>query len=271
MTMPLKSLLVLALAALMVGGVGLAGGCTTVSQEVALEQLFAEPELYDGEDVILEGFYFSSFEVSVLAEGIAYSGPSSELLAPAGRMIWVEGAIAEVVLDSLYQQPAANPSETFGKIRIEGKFEYGEAYGHLGGYLYRITPSEAEALPWSPAEVEPIPTPIVETITPQAAFALIEANKDNPDFVIIDVRGALSFAAEHIENAINMDSAAEDFELQLDALDKTKLYLIYCSIGQRSADAAETMAQLGFLEVYVIEGGIEQWKAAGLPTISQDS
>jgi rhodanese-related sulfurtransferase len=266
--MSLKSFLIATLVVIMVGGAGL-GGCNAASQEVALEQLFAEPEQYDGEDVIIEGFYFSSFEVNVLAEELVYSGLYEGHITPSGRLIWIEGSIAEIVLDSLYQQPETTPAETFGKIRIEGKFEYGEAYGHLGSYSYQITPIETEALPWSPSEVEPLPAPILATISPQAAFDLIEDNRDNPNFVIIDVRGAGSFAAEHIENAINIDSSAEDFNAQLETLDKTKVYLVYCAIGQRSAAAGETMAGLGFIEVYIIDGGIEQWKAAGLPTITQ--
>jgi rhodanese-related sulfurtransferase len=275
--MPLKSLLIVALVALMVGGVGL-WGCATASQEVALEQLFAEPESYDGEDVILEGFFFSFLEANILAEGLEYSAPGDWRLTPTGRRILIEGAIAEVVLDSLYQQPAGGTVETFGKIRIEGKFEYdfeyGNAYGHLGSYSYRITPVEATVLPWSPDELGPPPEPpqpILETITPQAASDLIEANQSNPDFIIIDVRGATSYAEEHIENAVNMDSTAEDFEVQLETLDKDRVYLVYCAIGRRSAAAGETMSGLGFNEVYVIEGGIAQWKAEELPTITQPS
>ncbi len=267
--MPLKSLLIVALVALMVGGAGL-WGCATASQEVSLDQLFAEPESYDGKDVILEGFFFSGFEVNVLAEGLEYSGLAEGHITPTGGMIWIEGALAEVVLDSLYQQSAMGPTETFGNIRIEGRFEYGEAYGHLGGYDYQITPAETEALPWSPSELGPPPEPpepILETITPQAAFDLIEANQGNPDFVIIDVRGVDSFTAEHIENAVNIDSAIEDFEAQLETLDKNRVYLVYCAIGRRSAAAGETMSALGFNEVYVIKGGIEQWKAEELPTI----
>jgi len=152
--MYLKSLII-ALLFITVGGAGLAGGCATVSQEVTLEQLFAEPEHYDGKDVILEGFYFGAFEVSVLAEGLEYSGLAEGHLVPTGRMIWIEGTIAEVVFDSLYQQSAMGPTEIFGKIRVEGKFEYGEAYGHVGGYLYQITAVSTAALPWSPDEIPP--------------------------------------------------------------------------------------------------------------------
>jgi len=143
----------LALVALMLGGMGLVG-CNAV-QEVPLEQLFAEPEAYNGKDVILEGFYFGGFEVNVLAEGLEYSGFYEGHLVPTGRMIWIEGTIAEAVFDSLYQQSQMGPTEVFGKIRIEGKFEYGEAYGHVGGYDYQITAVSTAVLPWSPDELPP--------------------------------------------------------------------------------------------------------------------
>jgi rhodanese-related sulfurtransferase len=277
--MPLKNLLIVALLVLTVGGAVL-GGCTTASQEppsneVPLEQLFAEPEHYAGEDVTIEGFYFSGFELNVLAEELRYSGLYQGHIVPDGRMIWIEGSLDTAVLDSLYRQPETNPTETFGKIRIEGNFEYGGDYGHLGSYIYQITPVATSVLTWSPDELGPPPaayTAILETITPQAAFDLIEANRDNPDFAIIDVRGAAEFAQEHIENAINIDSAAEDFTTQLEALDKNGVYLVYCfSACISAADASATMVGLGFTKVYNMLGGIDQWKAAGFPTVTPES
>jgi len=59
------------------------------------------------------------------------------------------------------------------------------------------------------------PTQIIEHITPQEAFTLIQENQDNPDFVIIDVRTPEEFAEEHIENAINIDYRSETFRTSL--------------------------------------------------------
>ena len=42
------------------------------------------------------------------------------------------------------------PTERYGKVRIEGEFEHGEGYGHLGSFDSQITPSEVELLEWSP-------------------------------------------------------------------------------------------------------------------------
>jgi len=110
------------------------------------------------------------------------------------------------------------------------------------------------------------PTQIIEDITPQEAFTLIQQNQDNPDFVIIDVRTPEEFADEHIENAINIDYRSETFRDELNTLDKNKTYLIYCRSGGRSGNALDIMAELNFREVYNMSGGINQWKAEGLPT-----
>jgi len=114
-----------------------------------------------------------------------------------------------------------------------------------------------------------IPSQIIESITPQDAFTLIQENKDNPDFVIIDVRTPQEFAEEHIENAINLDYRSETFRDELNQLDKNKTYLIYCRSGGRSGNALAIMVALNFREVYNISGGISQWKVVGLPTIQK--
>ena len=110
-------------------------------------------------------------------------------------------------------------------------------------------------------------TATIEDITPQEAFTLIQNNQNNPDFVIIDVRTLEEFAEEHIENATNIDFYSETFRDMLNNLDKNKTYLIYCRVGGRSGSALDIMAELNFKEVYNILGGINQWKAEGLPTV----
>ena len=110
------------------------------------------------------------------------------------------------------------------------------------------------------------PTRIIENVTPQEAFTLIQDNQNNPDFVIIDVRTPEEFAEEHIENATNIDSRSETFRDELNQLGKNQTYLIYCRSGSRSGNALDIMAELNFREVYNMLGGINEWKAAGFPT-----
>ena len=118
----------------------------------------------------------------------------------------------------------------------------------------------------SPEETAP-KTQIIADVTPEEAYALIQDNKDNQNFVIIDVRTPGEYASGHIEKAINLDYYSETFEDELNKLDKNKTYLIYCKSGGRSETTLAIMEELGFVEVYNILGGFGQWKPGGFPTV----
>jgi len=120
-------------------------------------------------------------------------------------------------------------------------------------------------MPISGCVSQETPAQIIEDITPQEAFALIQDNQNNPDFVIIDVRTPEEFAEGHIENAINLDYYSETFRDELNKLARSKTYLIYCRSGKRSSNALNIMGELGFREAYNVLGGIIEWKAEGLP------
>jgi len=114
---------------------------------------------------------------------------------------------------------------------------------------------------------QPAPAPVAQNVTPQEAFTLIQKNRNNPDFTIIDVRTPPEFAEEHIENAVNIDFYSPTFRDELSRLNRNKAYLIYCRSGRRSGDALSIMAELNFREVYNISGGIIAWKAEARPTV----
>jgi rhodanese-related sulfurtransferase len=111
-----------------------------------------------------------------------------------------------------------------------------------------------------------MPGQINEKISSKQAYNLIQQNKNNPDFVILDVRRPEEFTAEHLENAVNVDYEASDFREKANQLDKDKTYLLYCRTGRRSAEAAAIMKELGFQRIYDM-GGIQSWKEAGYPTV----
>ena len=110
-------------------------------------------------------------------------------------------------------------------------------------------------------------TQIIEDVTLEEAFALMEDNRYNQNFVIIDVRTPEEYASGRIEKAINLDYYSETFADELDKLDKDKTYLIYCRSANRSGKALDMMAELGFAEVYNMLGGMVRWEAVGLPTV----
>jgi rhodanese-related sulfurtransferase len=82
---------------------------------------------------------------------------------------------------------------------------------------------------------------------------------------IVDVRTPEEFSAGHIANAVNMDVTADDFEQQIETLDKDKPVMVYCKSGGRSARAASILKDKGFKNVYDLDGGIIGWEEAKKP------
>jgi rhodanese-related sulfurtransferase len=109
----------------------------------------------------------------------------------------------------------------------------------------------------------------LKAVTPKEAFELIQRNKSNPNFAILDVRTPEEFAEGHIGGAINIDYYHPGFQTELNKLDRTKTYLVYCRTGSRSGQAFEFMKEQGFREVFDMDGGITVWRKEGLPVVSK--
>jgi rhodanese-related sulfurtransferase len=118
---------------------------------------------------------------------------------------------------------------------------------------------------WSIPALSEGAQPIFENISPGEAYTLIQAHQEDEDFVILDVRTPAEFQAGHIENAVNIDYYAETFQKDLNELDKTKTYLIYCRSGNRSGKTLRLMKKLNFSTAYNVIGGIAQWLQEELP------
>lgn len=117
-------------------------------------------------------------------------------------------------------------------------------------------------------EEEPeIPGQVIEDVTLEEAFTLMEDNQGGDDFVIIDLRSAEEYANGHIEEAINLDYNSADFARELDELGRDKVYLLYSHADDVSGRAMDMMAGLGFIEVYNMLGGMKRWEEIGLPQV----
>lgn len=92
-------------------------------------------------------------------------------------------------------------------------------------------------------------------VTTEEAVNIMQTEKN---YVILDVRTAQEFASGHIPGAAllpNETIGTEDIPL---LPDKDQLILVYCRSGNRSKQAAEKLAQLGFTNI-VEFGGINSW------------
>lgn len=112
-----------------------------------------------------------------------------------------------------------------------------------------------------------VPGQIVKEISVAEAYAMIQENIGKVDFVILDVRTPSEFAAGHLAGAVLIDFNAGSFRTEVDKLDKNKRYLVYCRTSNRSGQAVAVMKELGFKEVYDMDGGVVAWEAAGYPVV----
>ena len=85
-----------------------------------------------------------------------------------------------------------------------------------------------------------------------------------PNAQILDVRTPEEYVAGHIDNAANVNWNGTDFVAKAAALDKTKPVFVYCKSGGRSKQAAAKLEELGFTNIYELQGGMLKWDAAGL-------
>ena len=58
-----------------------------------------------------------------------------------------------------------------------------------------------------------------------------------------------------------MNWNGDDFVAKVNSYDKSKPIFVYCKVGGRSAQAANKLGELGFKEIYNLDGGIMKWNA----------
>ena len=121
-------------------------------------------------------------------------------------------------------------------------------------------------------EAPQVDTSVVDTAGPATPFGLVapETALDlagRSDVTVIDVRTPEEFAEGHIEGATMIDFYTDTFADEIAGLDPDGTYLLYCRSGNRSGQTATLMDQLGFEQVYDLDGGVNAFSAQGLPLV----
>ena len=111
---------------------------------------------------------------------------------------------------------------------------------------------------------KPLGKSMVKHVKAKEAGELVNANKDNAGFVVLDVRTAGEVKEVCILNAMNIDIRSSEFVAKAVKLDKERTYLVHCRSGARSQTALKALQKLGFLKLYHLDGGIMAWEKEGL-------
>ena len=82
--------------------------------------------------------------------------------------------------------------------------------------------------------------------------------------IIIDTRIARQYRRSRIPGSVGIEKKVR-LEVFADTMDtETPLY-IYCDGEGRSRTVYYYLAEQGFSNMYILKGGIREWKAAGMP------
>ncbi len=88
-----------------------------------------------------------------------------------------------------------------------------------------------------------------------------EQLNDDTNAVILDVRTDDEFNDGYIPGAVNIDIyRGQGFIYEVEKLDKSKNYYVYCKAGARSDQACQIMNQLGFEHTFNLLGGFMNWR-----------
>ena len=90
------------------------------------------------------------------------------------------------------------------------------------------------------------------------------ATKETEKQLIIDVREDHEWLAGHIPGAIHLGRGIIERDIETQIPDKSMRLVLYCGGGYRSVLAADMIQEMGYRDVWSLDGGIKAWRAAGL-------
>lgn len=99
-----------------------------------------------------------------------------------------------------------------------------------------------------------------KVLTPQAAQELLAQGA-----VMVDIRGADEYAREHIADAKHMPM--EQLSSQGMPHNEANAVIFHCNSGNRTVMNSGVLDNCASCEVYILEGGLDGWKKAGLPVV----
>ena len=95
--------------------------------------------------------------------------------------------------------------------------------------------------------------------------SLISLSNQDQAF-IIDLRSSEDFNSGHITASINIpmnDLSRRSNEI----INSTKSVVLVCEMGNLSPNAGETLKKEGLKDIFILRGGINQWRMDNLPLV----
>lgn len=178
---------------------------------------------------------------------------------------------------SIYVEPTAQMGEGIYTVNVTAKkLGHDDGIGEYKLAFGNVTPDKPDepdvpdpVKPDEPDEPDPVKPEekIYKMIETDEGQKMIEENKGNDNFVLLDVRTKAEYNESHIEGCIHHDYYSKDHKDFLKTLDRNKTYLLYCRTQVRSGGTAEMMKELGFTKIYWMNGGMTKWLRENRPSV----
>jgi len=98
-------------------------------------------------------------------------------------------------------------------------------------------------------------------VDPTSATRLINKEKA----LVLDLRDNNAFGQGHIVGAKNIPHTRLAQDVQELAKYKEKPIILVCEMGRLSPASGALLHKQGFTQVYMLSGGVQAWRSAGLP------
>ncbi len=92
---------------------------------------------------------------------------------------------------------------------------------------------------------------------------ILLSNQD--ESLIVDLRDSQSFNAGRITASINIPLS--DLSRRINEINNEKSIILVCETGSSSPNAGEILKKEGYKDIYILRGGINQWKMDNLPLV----
>ncbi|KTC65553.1 Rhodanese domain protein (plasmid) [Legionella adelaidensis] len=104
--------------------------------------------------------------------------------------------------------------------------------------------------------------PEVHTISVQE---LKKRQETNPELCLIDVRENEEWEESRIPGALHIPKDEITQQIEKHIPDRHQPIYLHCRAGARSLYAARCLIDMGYQEVYSVNGGISEWEMNGYP------
>ena len=123
--------------------------------------------------------------------------------------------------------------------------------------------TDTNAAPPEP-DAAPSQAPNHKNIGPAEAKKLLDGEMPP---VVLDIRTQFEVNAGRIDGSTHIDYYGKNFKEEVAKLDRDKPLIVHCRSGGRSTESLGIFKELGFKNVYHLDGGILAWEKSGLGLI----